>query len=135
MLDYEAEVASYTYKPGVSLSVLQTGSEIQTGLTQPIHAVGFVYSLRISSEALDSRTSGMMVPVKADFPIPDWIEDADTFAFFIRLCLIYWETHEVDEWIKRNNQRVFVPSHHGGNAISTMQTDIYARLKRPVPPA
>jgi hypothetical protein len=135
MMDFEAEVASYTYKPGVTLLTFQTGSEMQLGLMQPTQAIGYVWSLRIASEALDSRVSGVMVPVKADFPIPDWIDDADTFAFFVRLCLIYWETHEVDEWIKRDNKRVFTPSHHGDDAISTMQTDIYNRLQRPAPPA
>lgn len=133
MLDPEVEVASYSYKPGVVLSVFKTGSDIQMGV--PIVPVGMEWTLRIAGEVLDSQGGTEMVTTKADFPIPDaQLEDADSFDFFVRLCLVYWETHEVDEWFRRGNKRVFTPSHHAKETVSTMQTDIYNRLGRPVMP-
>ena len=130
MIDPEVEVTSYTYKPGVVLSVFKTGTDIVT--PAPIQAPGMEWTLRIVGEVLDSQGGDEKVTTKADFPIPDaQLETPDTLAFFVRLCIVYWETHEVDEWFRKENKRVFTPSHHGSDALSTMQTDIYARLFSP----
>jgi hypothetical protein len=136
MIDVEAEVATYTYKPGVTLSVHPTTTLVEAPVqTEP---TGFQWTLRVAGEVLDSQDPTSRNLTKAEFPIPDdQLSDADTFAFFVRLCIIFWETHEVDEWFRRGNARAFTPSTHGPNALSSMRTDIYGRLNRSMvrPPA
>lgn len=136
MIDVEAEVATYTYKPGVVLSVHKTTGLLDTGVqtTSP----GYEWTLQIAGDVLDSQDPTKTNLTKAEFPIPDdQLSDSDTFAFFVRLCIIYWETHEVDEWFRRANRRAFTPSTHGPDALSSMRTDIYGRLNRSMvrPPA
>lgn len=129
MIDVEAEVASYTYKPGTTLSVRKTTHLLDAAV--PADTTGFEWTLTVTGDVLDSQEPTSRNLTKAEFPIPDdQLSDADTFAFFVRLCIIYWETHEVDEWFRRGNARVFTPSTHGPNALSSLRTDVYARLNR-----
>lgn len=136
MINPEVEIASYTYKPGVVLAVIPTEADMPISPVQLPVPPGFTWTLVIVGEVLDSRGSGSTLPTRAAFRIPDdQLEDSDTFANLVRLCMIYWETHEVDEWLRRENVRVFTPSHHGSGALSSVQTDIYDRLRRPrMPP-
>ena len=80
MIDVEAEVASYTYKPGVLVSVHRSESAFQAPVqTQP---VGYEWTLRIAGEVLDSTDESKRNLKNSEFPITDdQLADADTFAF------------------------------------------------------
>lgn len=105
----KAELARYRYKPGWHLEVAEYS-------LQPPHYGSAQLVIRF--EAPDSREGGRPpAKVMSCHPIPPYFGEGmpDEFAHWLRNAILAAETHELDEWLRRDEVVIFDP--HGDSLV------------------
>ena len=90
-----AELARFTYKPNVQLRIDGTGE-------------GWAV-LRIIVNTKNTYRPTEGIEVIHSTPLPSIIANPDHFADFLRHCIKAFETHEADEWLRRDGDMLFDP--------------------------
>ena len=122
-MDFEAEIAKYTYKPGWTLECLPTkDSRHELSNTD--------WFLRITLNVPESSDASQNISTSCDFVLGAGIEDVATLDTYVRSALLWAEAHECDEWLRRDGRQIFTPAHHGaGNSIFRALTKKYLRVE------
>jgi hypothetical protein len=86
------ELARYTYKPGWSLQVEQSGT---------------IQCIVVRYTALDSRAAQFArrdIALTVRLYVPPFIEHGDEFAMWLLMALTSIEEHEAREWLRRDGE-------------------------------